>query len=45
LLVKKNNRRDGKYRISWLLIHKYLNCVQGFGGETWGKETTRETQA
>ena len=20
-------------------------CVQGFGGETWGKETTEETQA
>jgi hypothetical protein len=20
-------------------------CVQGFGGETWGKETTWETQA
>ena len=20
-------------------------CVQGFGGETWGKETTGETQA
>jgi hypothetical protein len=20
-------------------------CIQGFGGETWGKETTGETQA
>jgi hypothetical protein len=20
-------------------------CVQGFGGETWGKDTTGETQA
>jgi hypothetical protein len=20
-------------------------CVRGFGGETWGKETTGETQA
>jgi hypothetical protein len=22
-----------------------VKCVQGFGGETWGKETTGETQA
>ena len=26
------------------VLYLCLRCVQGFGGETWGKETTGETQ-
>jgi hypothetical protein len=28
-----------------IIIIIFLSCVQGFGGETWGKESTWKTQA
>ena len=30
---------------AWSAYGGEVRCIQGFGGETWGKETTWETQA
>ena len=37
----KKNEMGGAHRMNG----GWKRCVEGFGGETWGKETTVETKA